>query len=479
MSPDGRDPIAFVDERLRTAKPLKKALRYIFPDHWSFLLGEMALYSFVVLVGTGIFLAFFFEPGATEVVWQGPYEPLDGESVSVSYASVLDISFKVPGGLLARQTHHWAALIFVVAITMHLLRIVYTGAFRKPREPNYVVGVLMLMLAIFEAYAGYSLLDDLLSGMGLVIGYGVAMSIPGIGGAMSVLIFDGPFPPGIDGDDFFSRLYIVHVLIVPAILAILIGLHLAMIMRQHHTQFPGPGRKETNVVGTPMWPGYALRSLGWFFAVAAVLFLLGGLVQINPIWLWGPYETWIGENGAQPDWFLGWLIGGLRLVPQWDVVLFDRTIIPNPFWGGAFFPLAVFGVLLVLPWIDRRFFTKDDRPHHLLQRPRDNPRRTAWATAFLSFVFLVFFFGSTDRLYYAIGIDYEAQLWAFRVLVFVAPFPVYWATKRWMYALRRREEHPLRGVQARVVTPPPVEDDDAAAEHQRERDREREGSPTA
>ncbi|HEY4096739.1 MAG TPA: cytochrome b N-terminal domain-containing protein [Baekduia sp.] len=443
------DPVAFVGDRVRTSGPLRAALRYVFPDHWSFLLGEMALYSFFVLVATGVFLALFFDASSTEVIWHGPYAPLDGATVSNAYASALDLSFKIPGGLLLRQTHHWAALVFVVSIVLHLLRIFYTAAFRKPRELNYMIGVTLLGVVILEGYVGYSLLDDLLSGMGLAIGNGAALSIPGAGGALGSLVWDGPFP---GGSAFLPRLFFVHVFVLPALIAVLIGVHLALIVRPHHTQFPGPGRRESNVVGSPLWPGYALRSLGMFAAVASVLVLLGAFIQINPIWQWGPYEPWLGENGAQPDWYLGWLIGALRLMPNLEVHAFGRTLVPNPFFGGLLFPTVVFLVLYAWPWLEQRLFTRDLSQHHLLDRPRDNPRRTAFATAFLTWVATVFFAGSADRLFLAFGVSYEVQVRIFRVLFFVAPVVAYALARRVCLELRKRPDgHPLRAVDAEVV----------------------------
>jgi ubiquinol-cytochrome c reductase cytochrome b subunit len=446
-----REPAAFVEERLGAAAPVHKMLRYVFPAHWSFLLGEMALYAFVVLVATGIFLALFFDPSTQPATWHGPYPPLNGAQVSRAYGSTLDLSFTVPGGLLMRQTHHWAALVFLVAITAHLLRVAFTAAFRKPRELTYAIGVTLLMLAVVEGYAGYSLLDDLLSGMGLAIGYSTALSIPGVGGALGSIIWDGPFP---GGPAFESRLFILHVLVLPALIATLIGMHLALIVRTRHTQFRGPGRRERNVVGTPLWPAYALRSIGWMLAVAAVLFALGGLVQINPVWQWGPYEPWLGENGAQPDWYLGWLIGALRLMPNWELHLFGRTIIPNPFFGGVVFPGAVFGFLYALPWLDAVIFSRDRAYHHLLDRARDSPRRTGALAAVLVFVATVFFFGSADRIFLSVSIPYELQLWLFRALALLAPPLTYSVTRRWCLALRRSDAHPLRGVDAIAVRRP-------------------------
>jgi ubiquinol-cytochrome c reductase cytochrome b subunit len=455
------DPVAFVDERLGAARPLRKALRYVFPEHWSFLLGEMALYAFVVLVATGIFLALFFEPSTAQMTWHGPYAPLDGTQVSRAYGSALDLSLVVPGGLLMRQTHHWAALLFVVAITLHLLRVVFTGAFRRPRELTYVVGVTLLTLAVVEGYVGYSLLDDLLSGMGLAIGYSTALSLPGVGGAIGALLWDGPFP---GGPAFESRLFIVHVFVLPAAIATLIGLHLWLVVRTRHAQFPGPGRRERNVVGAPLWPAYALRSTGWLFAVAAVLVLLGGLVQINPVWQWGPFEPWVGENGAQPDWYLGWLIGALRLMPNWESSIAGRTIVPNPFFGGVLFPGLVFGFLYALPAIDRLLFTRERAEHHLLDRPRDNPRRTGVLAAVLVFVVLVFFFGSADRVFLSLSIPYELQLWLARGLVVAAPPLAYVLTRRWCLALRRAAAHPLRAVDAELVAPPAADEHPALAQ---------------
>ena len=435
------------EQRVGMAAGIRWALRYVFPDHWSFLLGEIALYSFMVLVGTGIFLTLYYVPSDAQVVYHGSYPLLQGTQMSEAYRSVLGLSLNVPAGLLFRQVHHWAADVFIGAIVLHLVRVFFTGAYRKPRDLNYFIGLTMLMLAILEGFAGYSLGDDLLSGMGLAIAYSVAMSIPFVGGQLATLIWGGPFP---GSNTFLARLEIVHVLLIPVALAGLITIHLTIIMRQHHSQFPGPGRRERNVVGTPMWPAYALRSIGLLFAVAGVLFLLGGLIQINPIWQWGPYHPYLSENGAQPDWYIGWLIGALRLMPNWELVIAGRTVIPNPFWGGAAFPLVVFGVLFAWPAIERRI-TRDARRHDLLDRPRDRPIRTAVGAAFLSWVVIVFAVGSTDRIFYRLGIPYTTQIHVWRVGVWVIPLVVFFATRSACRSLQRSGAHPLRAWEGNVV----------------------------
>ena len=412
------DPVRFIDERTAAAPLMRKGMRYLFPDHWSFLLGEVALYAFIVLIATGIYLALFFDPSTAKTVYHGAYAPLDGQTMSDAYKSVVNISLSYKAGLLIRQTHHWAADVFVAAMVIHLMRVFFTGAFRKPRELIWIIGLLLLFTSLLEGYLGYSLVDDLLSGIGLQIGYGVGLSIPLVGGNLMMLIFGAPFPGTAQ---FWSRMYIMHVLVIPLLLATLIGVHLLLIMGRQHTQFrESPRHTERRIIGVPLFPGQTPRSLALMFYVVAILFLLGGLVQINPIWQWGPFEPWLATNGAQPDWYLGWLIGALRLMPSFDVTIGHYTLIPNPFWGGVLFPGIVLGVLVSFPWVERRL-TGDHRVHNLADRPRDAPNRTAFGVAFLSFVFAVFAFGAADRIFVLWGLSYNLQLYIFRIGIWVVP----------------------------------------------------------
>jgi ubiquinol-cytochrome c reductase cytochrome b subunit len=431
-----RGLVRFLDERSGTAPFLKKALRYVFPDHWSFLLGEVALYTFVILVGTGIYLTLFFEPSTASTYYTGQYAPLHGHEMSIAYRSAVDLSFKVRAGLLMRQTHHWAADIFIASIVLHMLRVFFTGAFRKPRDLTYYLGLTMLVVALLEGYLGYSLVDDLLSGMGLAIGYAVLMSIPFVGANLALLVWGAPFP---GKPEFWSRMYVAHVFLFPILIATLLAAHLFLVAARHHTQFLESRRTtEKKVVGVPTFPGYAPRSVGLFASVAAVLFLLGGLVQINPIWLWGPYHVAQGTNGAQPDWYLGWLIGALRLVPDFDVTIGNYTLIPNAFWGGALVPILVFLFLYLAPWVDRRL-TSEYGSRNLLDRPRDAPWRTGFGVALFTWVLVIFLAGSSDRVFVSFGISYEAQIWAYRVLAFVLPVIALAVTRRFCLALQESE----------------------------------------
>ena len=410
--------IRWFDNRLGGTRFTRKALDKVFPDHWTFMLGEIALYCFVVLVLTGVFLTFFFHASAQDVVYQGSYAPLSGVHMSDAYRSTVDLSFDVRAGLVIRQIHHWAALVFIGAIVVHLCRIFFTGAFRRPRELNWIIGLTLLVLAIANGFAGYSLPDDLLSGTGLRIAYSVVLSIPVVGSYVAFFVFGGEFP----ASDITSRLFIIHVLIVPAAIVGLLSVHLAVLWRQKHTQFPGKGRTDRNVVGSRLWPTYALRSAALFCAVVAVLGALGGLVQINPIWLYGPYEPYAVSTAAQPDWYMGWLEGALRLTPAFQLTLFGYRV-PELVLPAVIFPTATFGLLYLWPAIEKRL-TRDRGEHHLLQRPRDHPVRTAFGTAVLTFYVVLFVGGSQDLIAQKLGVSIVTVTWVLRVLLLATPVVV-------------------------------------------------------
>jgi ubiquinol-cytochrome c reductase cytochrome b subunit len=427
LGPFGRvgNVVDELDDRLGVAKGGRVFLDKIFPDHWSFMLGEISLYSFIVLIATGVFLALYYVPSTSQVIYQGSYAPLHHQMVSEAYDSSIRISFDVRGGLLVRQMHHWAADIFTGSIIVHMARIFFTGAFRKPRELNYTIGIIMLIIAIFEGYIGYSLPDDLISGTGLRIGYSIAESIPFAGSYLASFVWGGNFP----SDAVLPRFYIIHVLVFPLILFGLIGAHLTLLVRQKHTQFKGEGRTEDNVVGSPMFPTFMAKTTGFLFMVTAASALLGAFAQINPIWQFGSYLPYKISYAVQPDWYMGWTDGVLRIMPAWELTAFHHTFPLEVFLPAVVFPGLVFNIALLWPALERRM-TGDNALHNLLDRPRDRPKRTAAGAAFFALLFTMFAASSTDVLANYFHISLNFTLWFFRFAAVIVPIIVAFVTYR-------------------------------------------------
>jgi len=423
-----RPVLRWLDDRVGGAPFFSKALNRVFPDHWSFMLGEIVLYCFIVLVATGTYLGFFFEPSGREVVYDGSFAPLQGVEMSAAYRSALDLSFDVRAGLVMRQIHHWAALVFVATMVVHLARVFLTGGYRKPRDLNWVVGVTLLVLAIVNGFLGYSLLDDLLSGTGVRVANAILLAVPFLGPDLAFGLFGGEFPT----EDLVPRFYILHVLVVPAIIVGLLSVHLALVWRQKHTQFAGEGRTETNLVGERLWPAYAMKAGSLFFLTVAMLAALGGLAQINPIWAYGPFRSGLATtavtSASQPDWYMGWLDGALRLMPAWELRT-EWFTLPNPFFGGVLVPSLFFGLLYAYPFLEARW-THDRHRHNLLQRPRDNPGRTGIGAAVASFYLVLFLAGSNDVLAGVFEVAPESITALFRVLVIVLPAAAFALTRR-------------------------------------------------
>jgi ubiquinol-cytochrome c reductase cytochrome b subunit len=435
-----------LDERFQGSTLLRRALNKVFPDHWSFLLGEIALYSFIVLLLTGTFLALFFDPSATEVTYNGSYTPLRGIEMTQAYATSLNLSFDVRGGLIMRQMHHWAALLFIAAIVVHMFRIFFTGAFRKPREANWIVGLLLLMLGLAEGFAGYSLPDDALSGTGLRIASAIMMSIPVIGSWVTVSLFGGEFP----GTEILPRLYILHVFLVPAILVALIVVHMGLMVKQKHTQWPGPGRTNHNVVGVRMFPGFVLKTTGFFMLVFGVIAVMGGLIQINPIWLFGPYEASVVSAGSQPDWYIMFLDGSTRLMPDWDITIGSYTI-PGLLWPTVVLPGILFTLPIFYPFIEARL-RKDKQSHHLLQRPRDVPARTALGAMAIGFYLVLLISGGNDVVAEKLDISLNAMTWGGRVGLLIVPPLAYYVTYRVCLGLQQHDREVLaHGVETGII----------------------------
>jgi ubiquinol-cytochrome c reductase cytochrome b subunit len=439
-----------VDDRLQVATPLRRLFNKVFPDHWSFLLGEIALYSFVVLLLTGTFLALFFDPSMKEVQYSGSYTPLRGITMSQAYNTALNLSFDVRGGLIMRQMHHWAALLFMAAIVVHMLRVFFTGAFRKPRELNWIIGVSLFWLGFTEGFAGYSLPDDALSGTGLRIASAIMESIPLIGTWVTSSLFGGEFP----GEVILPRLYILHVLLVPALLLGLISAHMGLLVKQKHTQWPGAGRTNSNVVGIRMFPAFSVKAGGFFMIVFATIALLGGLFQINPIWLFGPYKASVVSAASQPDWYVMFLDGSTRLMPPWEIrftLWSHHYSVPPLFWPTVVLPGILTMLPMFYPFLEARYL-KDKRAHHLLQRPRDVPTRTALGAMAVTFYLVLLLSGGNDVIADKFNISLNATTWAGRIGILTLPPLMFFITQRICLGLQQHDREVLaHGVETGII----------------------------
>ena len=441
----------YIDERTSISGAVKEFGRKVFPDHWSFELGQVALYSFVTILISGTFLTFFFQASMAEVHYDGSYVPLKGLEMSAAMASTLDISFDIRGGLLMRQVHHWAALLFVAAIGLHMLRVFFPGAFRKPREINWVIGFVLFILAMGEGFTGYSLPDDLLSGNGLRIIDGLLKGIPIVGTWISYLLFGGEFP----GFDIVGRLYVLHILILPAILVAALGVHLILVVVNKHTQFARPGSTNDNVVGEPIMPVYAAKGAGFFFIIFGVIALTASLVTINPIWNYGPYDPSPVSAGTQPDWYIGFADGALRLVPPgWEFVIFGFTLSLNIL--VPVLVMVVFIVLVMLYPFFEAWVTGDKREHHITQRPRNAPTRTAIGAAGVTFYAVMWAAASSDLIATHFKLSIESVTYALQALLILGPIVAYIVTKRICLGLQKKDrEIALHGFESgRIVRLP-------------------------
>jgi ubiquinol-cytochrome c reductase cytochrome b subunit len=441
----------YIEDRTSLSGFVKELGRKIFPDHWSFMLGEVALYSFVVILLSGTFLTFFFQASMTHVVYDGSYAPLKGVGMSAAMASTLDISFDVRGGLLMRQVHHWAALLFVASVGLHMLRVFFTGAFRKPRELNWVVGFVLFILAMGEGFTGYSLPDDLLSGNGLRIIDGMVKGIPIIGTWISYLLFGGEFP----GEAIVGRLYTLHILLLPALVVAAIGVHLILMIVNKHTQFAGPGRTQGNVVGVPIMPVFAAKAGGFFFIVFGVIMLVASLVTINPIWNYGPYDPSPISAGTQPDWYIGFADGMLRLIPpHLETELWGFTIT----WY-ILIPIAVLGLFIVLvaiyPFVEA-WITGDNREPPTADRPRNAPPRTASGAAGVTFYAVMWAAASSDLIATHFRLSVEGVTHFLQAALILGPIIAYLVAKRVCLALQKKDrEIALHGFESgRIVRLP-------------------------
>jgi ubiquinol-cytochrome c reductase cytochrome b subunit len=399
------------------------------PRHWTGVFGIITMACTAVLFGTGLFLMLFYVPSSERVVYDGAYAPLHGVEMSHALASTLGISFDVRGGLLLRQAHHWAALLLPAAIMLQLAVAFFTGAFRRPRQWSWVLLFLVLIAALAAGWSGYALPDDMLSGTGLRIVQGIVLGIPVVGTWLAALLFGGEFPGRI-----IENLYVVHLLASVA----LVGL-LAARVRGAWVHGPAwlpaaPGARS----GIPLVPTAATRAAGLFATVCGILLLISATVTVSPVWLYGPSSPGDASAGSQPDWYTGFLDGALRLVPAgWELEVFGTTVTL-----AVLVPLAVVGAFLaaiaVYPFVEG-WIARDRDDHHLLDRPRNVPTRTAIGVAGIVFYAVLWGAASSDVVATQFALSLESVTAAFQVLLLAGPPLAFVLTHRICLGLRRKD----------------------------------------
>lgn len=411
---------------------LESARRRVVPDHWSLFFGQIAVASFIVCSLSGVFLMFFYEPSTTPVTYEGSYAGLHGVEMSRALESTVHLSFEVRGGLLMRQLHHWSASIMIAAVMLHLLRIFFTGAFRKPRELVWLLWFGILLAGMGAGLTGHILPDDALSGTSLMVMDGLLKGIPIIGTWLSSLVFEGRFPTGA-----IDTFYPLHVLILPAVIILFLLVIGLLDLRHRPAQFRGPGRTEHNVVGRPFMVAL-VKSGGLFCIVFGVLALMAATTQVNPVWTYGPADPTVASASGGALWYLAFLDGAQRLVPPgWEFVLFDRTWTP-----AILVPLAVGGLFfvtaMVYPFIER-WVTGDATEHHLLDRPRHTPTRTGIGVAGIVFYGVMWVAGGSDTIALHFSLSNEAVILTLQVAFFLGPVLGFVVTKRICLGLQRKD----------------------------------------
>lgn len=409
--------VDLVDERLHLRTDARKTANKVFPSNWSFLLGEVALFSLVILVLTGVFLTFFYRPNVEMVTYTGSNPVFAGRELPAAFESIVRLSSDVNGGLLFRRLHRGASHLFIATVVLHMLRILLTGAFRKPREINYFVGIGLLTLSFFAGFTGYSLPYDSLAGTGIRIAYTELLSLPLIGDRVAFWIFGGAFPTG----DVIPRFFVLHVMLLPAALIGAVGLHLFIVYRQKHTQFPRLGVDGHNLVlGKPLWPLQFAESATLFLWVGGLLAAAAVLIPWSDVTLLGPYIPGEVGNNAQPDWFLFWLEGALRIFPGIEFTIPPGIVISGPFVAGIVLPGLIFTFLAAYPFIEKRVY-KLDGEWHVLQNPLEIPLRAGVMLGVFSGLLILSAAATNDILSRMFGIPIEAITWIARIAVVVVP----------------------------------------------------------
>lgn len=381
--------------------------RSLYPVHWSVLLSHLALWSFVVLLLTGLVLTVFYRPSVEPVVYSGAAELYDGRQLPAAYASVVRISEDVPGGLLLRRVHRAASHLFLAAVVAHLLRVLVSAAFRG-RIGNYLLGLALGAVALGLGYTGQNLPFELLAGTSLRIGFSLLSSIPWVGPDLALLVYGGDFPTG----EVLQRFWLLHVLLLPVLLVAGLLVHLALVVRRGHQRIPGASGG--SVTRAPLARSALLGTL-----TAALLVASAAVVPWSDVTLEGPYRIGQAANDLQPDWFLFWPEGAMRILPAIDVELLG-TQLTNTFVAGVALPATLLLFPLVLPLVDRWRAPRSVDPD-VAEHPFDAPVRLGFVVAWVSTLAVLGAGATDDVVADATGVAVESIVYALRVALVTLP----------------------------------------------------------
>jgi ubiquinol-cytochrome c reductase cytochrome b subunit len=426
-------------------------------SHWSFMFAEIAVWSFAVLAVTGVVLMLFYDPGMSQVTYDGSYGPLRGLFASRAFDSTMHLSLEVRGGLLIRQAHHWAALVFVAAVVLQLVRMFLTGAFRRPRTGQWLIWVTLLALGMAAGETGNALPDDMLSSGSLWLIASVAQSVPVVGPWALSLLFGPDFP----GDRIIPVMYGGHLLVAVVVAALLVAREL-LVRRHGHSRFVAslPARRSAR-------PMMALATVG-------MLIILGYGAQIAPIWLYGPAKPTQISAGSVPDWYMGFLDGALRIMPGWELTIGNHTLSLAVLVPTLVIPGVFFTALAAYPMAERFLLSRRgrrdalDRPkttsrmagetlaHELLDRPRETPVKTAIAVAGFTFYGLLWAAAANDQIAYQFQLGVEAVTIFFRFAVVIGPVVAFVITRGTCLALQQTDHHVAEhGVETGIIMQSP------------------------
>ena len=397
-------------------------------DRWAAVFGRIAVYSFLVALVSGILLLPFFRPSMAAVIYHGSYRKLDGLPMSRAYQSTLNTSFDVRGGLLIRQVHHWSADLFVAAVCLRLIRVFFRGRFRRP---DWLIWVSLLLTGMLVGLSGTFLPDDMLSGGSLSVLTGVILSLPVVGTPLWMLMFGGLFP----GHVIIPGAYWVHIVVLPVVLG-------ALLLLSYRSGRPRPVRVRRL---DPLLP-----------FTAGVLVLLGAVAQINPVWLYGPYQPGSISAGSVPDWYMGFLDGALRLMPGWELsfggnVLALDVLIPAVIVPGLFFTLVA-----AYPLLDGRIAGGRPPQGLLPPKPPDPANRIGVGVAAITLYGLLWAAAANDEIAYHLQVSLYMVTWVFRVLVLTGPVLAFALTRMICHAVEaRRYDEAEHGIETgRIVMTP-------------------------